>query len=786
MAPAPQPAIAARTPQDLTPPSFPLWPGLLAAALAAGAPLPALGQAGPAGGMPGAAPTVSLPPASAPEADPVIPPIDPDAELRTLVPDAAVADPEGWARGTPTSGEAAPGTTPPAPVDPASPLAELPGLSVPWPEGSQDLPALASLPPDPDVAAVRAAEAAAPVVTLAAGDEVRISDRLALVFPARLQTFPERLAFIARFVELSALQKYDSRDTTIAQVAARARADRDLIAQLLRLYGYYDAVVSQTVGRGDIATGATRPDMGVRFDIDPGPRFRFGAIDLGRLALAGPDEPGLRKTFAIAPGDPLDNDRIVAQRNALDVALGETGYAFARVGEPDLLVDHKRQEGDLAVPVEPGGKYRFGPVISQQPRFLSSRHLADIARFRPGELYRRTEQEDLRRAILATGLVSSVTVTPRETVPPVAATPPGGQSAQPGQSAQTGQSGQPGQVALDVSMVPGPLRTIAGLAGYETGDGFRLEASWEHRNFFPPEGMLRLRGVAGTKEQLAGTTVRWNNWHGRDQVLTLNLYANTVQRDAYNARTLAFTGTFEKLTTLLFQKPWIWSAGLEVLATQERESAVGGQSVPRNTFFVAALPLRGALDYSDNLLDPTRGWRGSLRLSPEVSKQQGGPTATYARVQFDLSAYRAVGRRVVLAARARVGSIPGTALANIAPSRRFYAGGGGSVRGYGYQEIGPRNTAGDPSGGRSLVELSVEARIGTGLLDGAVELVPFLDAGTVAESIAPTLTGLRYGAGLGLRYKTGFGPIRLDLGTPLNPRPGDSRITVSVALGQAF
>ncbi|MDE2618566.1 MAG: BamA/TamA family outer membrane protein [Sphingomonadales bacterium] len=765
LASALRPAITTRTSPDLTRVRLPLWPSLLVAALAVGAPLPALGQSGSAVVTPGAAPTVSLPPA-VPPVDP-----DPDAELRLLVPDAAVADPEAWARSAPASGEVAPGAAPPAPVDPASPLAELPGLSVPWPEGSEDLPALASLPPDPDIAAARAAEAAAPVVTLAAGDEVRISDRLALVFPARLQTFPERPAFIARFVELSALRKYDSRDTTIAQVAARARADRDLITQLLRIYGYYDAVVSQTVGRGDVSAGATRPDMGVRFDIDPGPRFRFGAIDLGHLALTGIDEPGFRKTFAIAPGDPLDNDRIVAQRNALDVALGETGYAFAKVGEPDLLVDHKRQEGDLAVPVEPGGKYLFGPVVSQQPRFLSSRHLADIARFRPGELYRRTEQEDLRRAILATGLVSSVTVTPRETAPPAAVRQP---------------DGQPGQVALDVSMVPGPLRTIAALAGYETGDGFRLEGSWEHRNFFPPEGMLRLRGVAGTKEQLAGTTVRWNNWHGRDQVLTLNLYANTVQRDAYNARTLAFTGTFEKLTTLLFQKPWIWSAGLEVLATQERESAVGGQSVPRNTFFVAALPLRGALDYSDNLLDPTRGWRGSLRLSPEVSKQQGGPTASYARIQFDLSAYRAVGRRVVLAARGRVGSIPGTTLANIAPSRRFYAGGGGSVRGYGYQEIGPRNTAGDPSGGRSLVELSVEARIGTGLLDGAVELVPFLDAGTVAESIAPTLSGLRYGAGLGLRYKTGFGPIRLDLGTPLNPRPGDSRITVSVALGQAF
>jgi len=223
-----------------------------------------------------------------------------------------------------------------------------------------------------------------------------------------------------------------------------------------------------------------------------------------------------------------------------------------------------------------------------------------------------------------------------------------------------------------------------------------------------------------------------------------------------------------------------------VLATQERESTAGGISVPRKTFFVTALPLRGALDYSDNLLDPTRGWRGSLRVSPEVSKQQNGPTANYARIQFDLSGYKAVAHRVVLAARARVGSIPGTGLDNIAPSRRFYAGGGGSIRGFGFQEIGPRDTAGDPSGGRSLVELSVEARIGTGLMQGAVELVPFLDAGTVAEAITPRLTGLRYGAGLGLRYKTGFGPIRLDLGTPLNPRPGDSRVTVSVALGQAF
>jgi len=416
--------------------------------------------------------------------------------------------------------------------------------------------------------------------------------------------------------------------------------------------------------------------------------------------------------------------------------------------------------------VEPGGKYNFGRVISGSPRFLSSHHLEDIARFDPGDLYQRTDEEDLKRAILATGLVSGVTVTPREVRAPAA--------------------GQPGEVALDVAMTPGPLRTVAGLIGYDSGDGARVEASWEHRNFFPSEGMLRVRGVLGTKEQLAGTTLRWNNFHGRDQVLTLDLYANTVDRDAYNARTVAFNATFEKLTTLLFQKPWVWSAGLEILATAERESSVDGQFVPRNTYFVAALPLRGALDSSDNLLDPTKGWRAALRVSPEISKQQGGATAKYARIQADVSTYQRVTGKVIVAARARVGSIPGTEIVNIAPSRRFYAGGGGSVRGYGYQQIGPRNTAGDPSGGRSLTEFSLEARVDTGLFGGALQVVPFIDAGSVSERIAPTLSGMRYGAGLGIRYKTGFGPLRLDVGTPLNPRPGDSRISVSVALGQAF
>ena len=716
---------------------------------------------------------------------------DAEPELKDLIPDTAVADPEGWAKDT-TAGNA--GLAVPAiAVDPASPLAELPGFALPWPDTLAQPPALASLPPEPDVAAALAEAAANPEPDgTIQGEEIKVADHLVLVFPANLATFPERAAFLDRFRALSTLKKLDTDKDSIAQVAARARADRDLITRLLRIYGYYDAIVTQTVGNPDVKGGelveaprnGEAQDIAVRFDVVPGDRYRFGAIDLGNLAAAGPDYAPLRAGFGINTGDLLDNDRIVAGRDKLDTDLGETGYAFAKVGVPDLLVDHKRGEGDLTVPVEPGGKYAFGHVVSGNPQFLSSRHLERIARFKTGDLYRRTEQEDLKRAILATGLVSSVTVTPRAVTAPTVAQAVAPTVA-PG-AAPAAAPGQLGEVALDVGLVPGPLRTIAGLIGYESGDGARVEASWEHRNFFPPEGMLRVRGIAGTKEQLLGTTLRWNNFRARDQVLTLDVYADTVARTAYNARTVAFTATFEKLTTLLFQKPWVWSVGLETLATNERESSVSGQSVPRNTYFVAALPMRVAFDTSDNLLDPTRGWRTALKLSPEVSKQQDGPTVTYARVQFDASTYKPVGSKVVLAGRVRLGMISGTGLESIAPSRRFYAGGGGSVRGYGYQEIGPRDTAGAPSGGRSLAEFSLEARVSTGLMDGALQLVPFLDAGAVSETVTPTFHDIRYGAGLGIRYKTGFGPIRLDVGTPLNRRPGDSRITVSVALGQAF
>jgi translocation and assembly module TamA len=134
----------------------------------------------------------------------------------------------------------------------------------------------------------------------------------------------------------------------------------------------------------------------------------------------------------------------------------------------------------------------------------------------------------------------------------------------------------------------------------------------------------------------------------------------------------------------------------------------------------------------------------------------------------------------------RAATIQGAGIDDIAPSRRLYGGGGASVRGYGFQGVGPRDAAGNPTGGASLLEFAIEARVETPLFGGAVELVPFIDAGSVARGSTPDFDEIRFGAGVGLRYKTTFGPIRVDVATPLNPTEFDSPVVVYVSLGQAF
>ncbi len=679
-------------------------------------------------------------------------------ELKALIPDSAIDNPEDWAkRGVPPQTPVTQNAQP----QPDTPLAIMPLVTVPWPDKLQ-LPAVTPLTPEPGI---QFAQPEPPRRALGEGTKVRVSDELTLAFPTDTTKFPEQGAVVDRFKGLSTILKYKSNGSA-AKLAAQARQDQQLLERILRVYGYYDGQVFRSVNggpEGQQQANAAKPS--VRFDVLPGDQYTVGAIDLGNLAASGPDYPMLRAAFGIHTGDPLLQDKIESEQANLDSALGEAGYPFAAIADPSLLIDHAREQGDLTMKVTPGGKYDFGKVTSNLPNFMSGKHLSEIARFKPGDLYMRSLQMDLRRAIQATGLVASTELTPVEVTPPM--------------------GDRPGVVDIAAKMTEAKVRTITGSLGYDTGAGFKAEGSWEHRNLFPPEGGLKVRAIAGTQEQLLGVTFRRNNFHGRDKVLTIDAFASTISYQAYDSRTTSLVGTFERLSNVLFQKPFSWSIGAELTATGEREKLASGGFGPRQTYFIGALHGFAEIDTSDDLLNPTHGWRLSGRLSPTTSRSNGDQSF-YVEGEAEGDYYLPVGDKIVLAGRAKAATITGAPISAIAPSRRLYAGGGGSVRGYGYEAIGPHNDQGDPTGGRSLVELSAEARIQTGILHGALQIVPFVDAGSVGTGSTPSFHEIKVGAGVGVRYLTGFGPVRIDFGIPLNPGPRDSKVGVYVGLGQAF
>ncbi|MBK8629770.1 MAG: BamA/TamA family outer membrane protein [Sphingomonadales bacterium] len=622
--------------------------------------------------------------------------------------------------------------TPPASADPGqldaeAPLDAMPDIGVAW----------------PDMAAPVAGEESA------AAQPAELAERrykVVLEGVEALAATPVR----ERFETLSTLKAGEKSAANSAQIQRRIRQDSALLDTVLRASGHYDAQIDSEVENAADGT------LTVRMVVTAGPLYRFENVQISGLDKAGDQKEAFGAILGIEAQDAVDADDVTGGATALERTMRQSGYPFAKVGEPDILLDHETRNAALALDIDPGGKRNFGAIMvaGEKPPFGAD-HVEDIARFRTGEPYNQTRLDDLRRALIATGVVGTVSVDP---VP----------------------ASDPALADVRVVMEPAPLRSIAGELGYGTGEGVRAEASWTHRNLIGPEGAVTLRGVAGTREQQAYAVLHKPNFHKRDVVLNARLGASNINRSAYDARTVELGFGLERQSNIIWHKRWTWSGGAELVATDERDMTAGLLATARRTYLIAAAPATLGYDRSNDLLDPTRGFRLGLRVSPELSLRKG--TTGYVRLQLDGSAYLPASSKVVVAGRVRFGSIAGASVLDLAPSRRFYAGGGSSVRGYGYQQIGPRDAANDPVGGRSLAEFSLEARVRW----REFGIVPFVDGGNIYSGQTPRLSGFRYGAGLGVRYHSSFGPIRVDVGTPINPRKGDTPVTVFVSLGQAF
>ncbi|MET1109887.1 MAG: BamA/TamA family outer membrane protein [Allosphingosinicella sp.] len=581
----------------------------------------------------------------------------------------------------------------------------------------------------------------------------------------------EEIGLEGRFRDLSALEDADGEATNGAQISARAKEDELLAVRLLRSEGYYDATALSAIEQLPDQPGRMR----VVVSAVPGPRYLLGSIRIDGPQTEPPDLA--REALPLKTEDPIVAINVEAAEANVRLKLPQQGYPFAEVGLRDILLDPETRHGDYTLPVNPGNRSRFAGFTTEGDLAFGAKHVEVLSRFRRGDLYDSRKVDDLREAMIATNLFTTVSAEPVAT----------------GEKAEDGAE----YVNILVKQDAGPARSLAGTAGYSTGEGFRAEATWEHRNLFPPEGGLMVNAIAGTQEQALRVRLRRNNWKKRDRSIFVQAEAGRRDLPAFKGYTVRLQGQAARESTPIWQKVWTYAVGAELIATNEAQTGFPKLSIA-DAFFLAGVSGQVGYDRSNSLLDPTRGFRLKAFVNPETSLRE--PGQPYIRNILDGSIYYPAAENIVVAGRARVGSIYGAELAELAPSRRLYAGGGGSVRGFGFQELGPKIEVANPdfdptdpdekddptifvpTGGRSMVEFAVEARYRF----GNYGIVGFVDAGQVYQSQSPRLSDMRFGVGVGGRLYTNFGPLRADVAVPIGRRPGESKFAVYVSIGQAF
>ena len=335
-------------------------------------------------------------------------------------------------------------------LDPNSPMATMPDLGVDWPDLAKPDAPLGLLPADQTSPGPPILMLPPPVIDTRPDAKAKTTEasgerRYALTIEGLEGVEAQGLR--ERFDGLSSLRQGEGSVANVAQIDRRAREDAQLLGDLLRAYGYYDAEVDARVGGVAGPSASGQPRLAVILAVTPGPAYIFHSVNLSGLATTGRDEQALIRAFGIKTGDPVSADKVTAGIAALRAALGERGYPFATVADPDISVDHDTHLATLALAVDPGRQMRFGAYrLTGGKHVFGLAHVARIARMKPGERYNATRLDDMRRALIQTGLISVVQLTPVRTA-------------------------DPDVVDVDVRLEPAPPRTIAAQLGYGTGEG---------------------------------------------------------------------------------------------------------------------------------------------------------------------------------------------------------------------------------------------------------------------------------------------------------------------------
>jgi translocation and assembly module TamA len=546
------------------------------------------------------------------------------------------------------------------------------------------------------------------------------------------------------------------------ELILRRRAESDLpkLEQALRSEGYYSGSVAFVI-EGDttpqppsdaVAALATAPRARIVFHVTPGPLYKLARVDIevegGDADFVAPKPADI----GLAVGDPA---RAQAVLDAEKLLLGRTmkqARPLAALGPRRAVIDHDAQTMEVTLRVTPGPKADFGDIVFAGDTGIDEIFLGRRLPFATGEAFDPELVDKGRTSLVQTNLFSTVRV-------------------------EIGKElDAEGRIPITYDVSPRLHRSIGGGLGYQTDTGFEVHAFWENRNLLSAGERLRAEATWGQSAQELELTFRKPDIFIPRLALLSEAGLSSIDTDAYESESAragfgfeyAFT---EKLTG--------------TLGVAYRYATIKEEDEEEETFGLLSFPASIDWDFSNDLLDPSEGGRIKLFGAPYFDTL--GTGTRFFKTQLTHSRYFPLldERRLVLALRGSLGAMDGASRGDIPADERFYAGGGGSVRGIGYQLAGPLDDDDEPLGGRSLAEFSVELR---SRFTDSIGGVVFLDGGNVFDNAFPDFDDpLRLGTGAGLRYITPIGPLRFDVGVPLDRRGGiDDAYQVYISIGQAF
>jgi translocation and assembly module TamA len=532
-----------------------------------------------------------------------------------------------------------------------------------------------------------------------------------------------------------------------SDAALRRRAEDDLprLNEVMQAAGYWLAKLSYAIE----AEGAKAT---VKVTVDPGPLFQLASVDF-RTPEGGP-LPDLEKlglgSFGLEIDGPARSQPIVAAEQRIVEEYGRTARPFAKVTDRKAVIDIATHTMRVTYTIEPGIAAKFGPLditgLARVDRDFVARRIA----WKEGEPYDVRAVETTRQDLVKTSLFSAARISHADA------------------------PDEKGEVAMTVALTEGPPRSVGAGIAYNTNLGFGAQAFWQHRNLFGAGENLRVTAGAAERQLALAVAFRKPDFIDRNQDGLANAGLLQQKTDAYDARRAQIFLGIERpiLPSLTI------TGGLSLEHANVSHSVVGSED-----YSLVGLPVVLRHDTTDDLLDPTIGSRQTLTLVPYHSIS--GPNLEFLTSRIELRHYQRLDStgRILLAGFGALGSIVGTSRDALPPDKRLYAGGAGSVRGYAYQHAGPINDAGIPVGGISSLELGAEFRY---RITDTIGIAPFIEGGNVYPTSLPNSASLFWGAGIGVRYYTVVGPVRLDLATPFTHRPGDKPIEVYVSIGQAF